>query len=500
MNSTMLITLLGIVAIATVGISGRRPARGELGEWTVGKRKFGTLTTWFLQAGEAFTTFSFLGLAGIAFGGGVAASFALCYLSINLVLQYFTSPRMRELGRAGGYLTQADFFTDRYRSPLLGRVVAIVGAVFLLPYLQLQITGLGMIVQLATGSRAGGNLSMILATALTVAFVLWSGIRGIARVAYLKDALMIVGLVILFIGVSFSLDGGVGGLFEGLRESDPVLLTLHQDSYDTTWFVSAVVISGIGGGLGTMAHLWPPVLAARSGSVLRKNCVWLPLYQLALIIPIVVGFAGIVSLSPDSPGNSVALTLAGHTLPGWLVGIVAVAAASAAMVPSAAIIVGISSLLSRNVVKTRDERTQLRVNHLFAVAAAALALILGLSRPDLLANLLLLTYGGLAQLAPAIVMALAKKVRLGAVPALLGILSGVAALTWLTFGGVDVGTVDPGLIALAPNLIVTAVAELVRRSRRNARGDGSGSGDDGDRAGAVPGPRADGDGARQVSV
>ncbi|WP_406134866.1 sodium:solute symporter [Streptomyces sp. NBC_01089] len=465
MNSTSVIATIGMLAIAVVGIGRHRPARGPLGEWTVGERKFSTFTTWFLQAGESFTTFSFLGLAGLAFGGGVAASYALCYLAINFVLQYFTAPRMRQLGSEHGYLTQADFFAERYRSPLLGKVVAVVGAVFLLPYLQLQITGLGLIVQLATGSRTGGNLSMILATVLTVGFVLWSGIRGVARVAYLKDALMVVGLLVLFIGVAVSVKGGIGGLFETVRDTRPDLLTLHQKDYDATFFVSAVIISGIGGGLGTMAHLWPPVLAARSGRALRSNAVWLPLYQIALGIPVVVGFAGILMVSPHSPGNAVALTLAGQTLPGWLVGVVAVAAASAAMVPSAAIIVGISSLLSRNVLSARSERTQLRTNHVCAVAAAALALCLGLSRPDLLANLLLLTFGGLSQLAPAITMGLARKVRLDAVPVLLGILTGVAVLTWLTFGGVDLGTMDPGLVALLPNLVVTGVAQLVVRSR-----------------------------------
>ncbi|MGY0018417.1 sodium:solute symporter family protein [Streptomyces sp. YJ-C3] len=466
MNSTMVITVLGIVAIAVVGVSGRRPPSGELGEWTVGQRRFSTFTTWFLQAGEAFTTFSFLGLAGIAFGGGVAASFALCYLSISLVLQYFTSPRMRQLGLQGGYLTQADFFVDRYRSPLLGKVVAVVGAVFLLPYLQLQITGLGLIVQLATGSRAGGNWSMVLATVLTVGFVLWSGIRGIARVAYLKDALMIAGLVVLVVAVAVSVDGGIGGLFTTIRDTHPQLLTLHQGDYDGTFFVTAVIISSIGGGLGTMAHLWPPVLAARSGRALRSNAIWLPLYQLALGIPIIVGFAGVLLVPKDAAPNSVALTLAGQTLPGWLVGLVAVAAASAAMVPSAAIVVGISSLLSRNLFSVRDPRTQLRTNHVCVIAAATLALVLGLARPGLLSDLLLLTYGGLTQLAPAIVMGLARTVRLHWVPALLGIVTGVAVLTWLTFGGVDVGTVDTGLIALAVNLAVTAGAQLaVRRPR-----------------------------------
>ncbi len=465
MSSAMVITLLGMLGIAGVGFSGRRRADNSLGEWTVGSRRFSAATSWFLQAGEFFTTFSFLGLAGLAFGGGVSATYALGYLAISLVTMYFIGPRTWRLGREGGYLTQADFFADRFGSPLLGKVVAVVGAVFLLPYLQLQITGLGLIVQIATGSKSGANLSMVLATALTVGFVLWAGIRGIARVAYVKDALMVIALLVLVIAVPVSLTGGIGHLFSTIQHTSPALLTLHAPGYDTTWFTTSTLISAIGSGINTMPHLWPPVLSARSAKALRSNYVWLPLYQVALAVPVVIGLAGVLSLSPDTPGKGVLLTLAGHALPGWVVGIIAVAAAGAAMVPSAAIVMGISTLVSHNLVPVRSERARLRTNHATVVVASGLALVLGLVRPDVLSNLLLLTYGGLSQLAPATLTALAKRNRLGAVPALLGIVTGVAVLTWLTFGNVDIGNWDPGLISLGPNLLVAAVAQLLLGSR-----------------------------------
>ncbi|MFG2884781.1 sodium:solute symporter [Streptomyces sp. NPDC048297] len=468
MNSTMVIALAGMLGLALLGASGRRArARShDLGDWTVGGRSFSTLTSWFLQAGEFFTTFSFLGLAGLAFSGGVAAVYALGYLALGLIPMYFLAPRFWKLGRDHGYVTQADFFAERFRSPLLGKVVAVVGAVFLLPYLQLQITGLGVIVQLATGSHSGAQLSMVLATALTAGFVLLAGIRGIARAAYAKDVLMVVALILLLVAVPVGIHGGFGGLFSGIQHSHPELLTLHQNGLDGTWFVCAMLISSIGTGFNTMPHLWPALLSARSGRALQKNYVWLPLYQIALAIPIVIGFAGAFVLPRTTAPNQALLTMAGQALPGWLVGVVAVAAAGAAMVPSAAIVMGISSLVSHNLLPKRlGARGRLRANHLVVLAAAGLALLLGLNRPDLLANLLLLTFGGLAQLAPATVAGLRDRVRLGALPALLGIVTGVAVLTWLTFGGVDLGSVDAGLIALVPNIAVTWGAHVLLRER-----------------------------------
>jgi SSS family solute:Na+ symporter len=456
----MVITLIGMFVIAGLAASGRRKAAKGLGEWTVGERKFSAATSWFLQAGESLTTFSFLGLSGLAFGGGSAASYAIGYLAVAWVGMYLMGPRIWRLAKDRGYVTQADFFTDRFRSPLLGKVVAVVGAVFLLPYLQLQITGLGLIVQLATGSRSGGNLSMIVATALTVAFVLWAGIKGIARVASFKDAMMVLALVVVVIAVPVSM-GGVGHIFHAVQHSHPQLMGLDAPGYDRIWFVTAMLISSIGSAFATMPHLWPPMLSARSARTVRSNAIWLPLYQLALGLPIVIGFAGVIALAPGTDDHSVLLTLAAHSMPGWLVGVVAVAAAAAAMVPSASLLSGISALVSKNLLpEGKSERTRLTVNHLVVCVAAALALVLGITRPGLLANMLLLTYGGLSQLAPATLPALMKRNPLGAWPALLGIVAGVGCMVWLTFGGVDIGSWDPGLISLVPNLVVTVVAQV----------------------------------------
>lgn len=58
-------------------------------------------------------------------------------------------------------------------------------------------------------------------------------------------------------------------------------------------------------------------------------------------------------------------------------------------------------------------------------------------------------------------MALRRRNPQAAMPALLGITTGIGVLSRLTFAHVDVGSWDAGLIALAPNLAVTLVAHLL---------------------------------------
>ncbi len=87
MTTTLIFTFAGIALIGVLGFLGRRRPTADLAEWTVGGRRFGAVTMWFLQAGEVFTTFTFLGLSGLAFSGGVAAMYALPYVPVAYVLR-----------------------------------------------------------------------------------------------------------------------------------------------------------------------------------------------------------------------------------------------------------------------------------------------------------------------------------------------------------------------------------------------------------------------------
>ena len=457
-----IIIVVGIFAIGALGIASRRRQR-SMSNWTVGKRDIPKWTSWFLQAGESLTTFSFLGLAGIAFGGGVSAIFAVGYLTMSWTFLYFVAPRIRELGQRRGYLTMADFFEDRFRAKWLGKVVAVVGALALIPYLQLQITGLGLIVELATGSSSARGLSMVIASVLVAVFVAWSGIRGIARVAYLKDILLVLAMVVIVAGVAISF-GGIPPIFAQIAESTPTLLTLHAEGYDTTFFITAMLVTVIGSGFMTLPHLWPPNLAAKSGEVLRSNAKWLPIYQLVLFIPILVGMAGLLKLPEDTAGNEVLLTTAGAILPDWLLGLIAVAGAAAAMVPAAAIVMGISTLVSTNVFGGIRPERRMAFNYVVILASVGLALAFGLVRSDISA-LLLLTYGGTTQFAFGVCVALAKRVRIGAWPIGLGIIAGTLTVVVITFAEIQIGSWDSGLIALAPNLLIVIIAEAIRRAR-----------------------------------
>jgi len=458
-------TLGGIVLIGVLGFVGRRRPAADLAEWTVGGRRFGAVTMWFLQAGEVFTTFTFLGMAGLAFSGGVAAMYALPYIPIAYVVLFFLAKRLWTLGKERGYLTQGDFLEDRYSSRTLGTLSAVLGVVFVLPYLQLQITGLGLIVRLVTGDSASGTLSMVAGSVLVVAFVLWAGLRGVAATSYFKDGIMLVALVVLLIAVPTHFAGGIPAVFHKIEQLHPEKLIVHSGPNDLVWFITSMLVSAIGVGLMTLPHAWPALMSARDPKVLRRNYTWMPVYELCLLLPMVIGFAAILVVPKGSDPNGVLLTLSKDALPGWATGIIVVAATATAMVPAAGILIGISSLVARNIVRVRGERKQFWINHGTVVLASTLALVLGIFRPDLLANLLLLTYSGSVQLAPANLLGFLRRVPVGKGPVLAGLVVGEIVVLWLTF--VDktlVGHVNVGLVGLGVNIVVLGLSALVERA------------------------------------
>jgi SSS family solute:Na+ symporter len=459
------VTLAGMALIGALGFAGRRGAADRnLLEWTVGGRRLGAPALWFLQAGETFTTFTFLGLAGLAFSGGVAAMYALQYGPLAYVIVFFLARRVWTLGKERGYLTLSDFLEDRFSSRTFGTLSAVLGVIFLLPYLQLQITGLGLIVRLLTGNAATGTMSMVVGTALIMAFVLWSGLRGVAAASYFKDAIMIVVLVVLVIAVPMHFAGGVPGIFARIHQMQPAKLVIHAGANDHTWFLTSMLVSVIGGGLLTLPNLWPALLAARDPEALQRNLIWMPLYGICLLLPVIIGFAAILVLPKGSDPNGALLTLSSSVLPHWVSGLVVIAATATAMVPAAGILIAISSLVARNIARTGDERWQFWINHLTVVITCGSALLLAIWRPDLLANLLLLTYSGSVQLAPANCLGLQRRVVVGKLPVITALIVGEIVVLWLTFITPHaVGTINVGLIGLAANVAVLGIGVVIGR-------------------------------------
>ena len=462
-SSVALSFIFGMIAIASfVGFYAGSRYKMDLEQWTVAGRGFGVVFVWLLMAGEIYTTFTFLGASGWAYSKGGPALYIIGYQPLAFVASFFVLPQVWEVGRKYRLQTQADFFFVRYRSKYLAAFVALIGVVFLIPYLQLQLTGLGIIVEVASFGAVGRTPAMLLAFALVAAFVFASGVRGVAWVSVLKDFLLLFAAVFVGIALPYMYFGGIGGMFAAMARVHPGHLTMPGSTrnFGHSWYVTSVLMTAVA--FFAWPHNFAACFTAKSSDTLRKNAVVMSLYSITMPLMLFVGLTALLVLPGLSNGDLSLLSLVRKTFPPWFLGLIGGAGALTAMVPAAIQILTAATLFSKNLCRplfapNMTDRDVGMLARLMVPVITAVALFFAIRSSTTLVALLMLGYSGVAQFFPGIVLGLySRRVTMPAVFA--GIASGIGLLSILMLSGRDpFQGMNAGFLGLCVNLAVTAV-------------------------------------------
>jgi SSS family solute:Na+ symporter len=471
-GATALLVIATIVGLGSlIGFCARGHHRMDLEQWTVGGRSFGLAVVWLMMAGEIYTIAAFLGTSGWVYSRGGSSLYIIAYLALGNVVAFFLSPEIWRLGRAHGLQTQADFFQVVYASKPLAALVAVVGIGAIIPYLQLQLTGLGIIVSVASFGGVSQALAMTLAAALIGGFVLVSGIRAVAGMSILKDLLMIGIVVFVGAAVPRILFGGVGPMFARLAAAHPGHLTMPGPvpAFGHGWFVTTVLLSSLGQLI--WPHAFGSIFSARSGETIRRNAIILPLYNLTLPFAFFVGYAALLVMPGLADSNLAFMAVVQSIFPPWLIGLVGGAGALAAMVPASVMLLTASTLFAKNLVRpilapSLGDAGVARLARSLVVALTGLSLWFALHSSATILGLLQLGYGMVGQFFPGIVMGLVWR-RARSKTVLAGILCGLAVLAFLELTHRDpfLG-VAAGFLALGVNFGVTIGLSLITAGRR----------------------------------
>ena len=457
-----------IVAVGSVaGFSARFQHKMDLEQWTVGGRGFGMMLVWLLMAGEVYTTFTFLGASGWAYSRGGPVLYILGYQPLSYLVSFYVLPQVWEAGRKHKLQTLGDFFQVRYGRTYLSSFVALVGMIFLLPYVQLQLTGLGIIVEVASYGAIHRTPAIIIAFAIVAGFVFVSGVRGVAWASVMKDFLLLFAALFIGIAVPHIYFGGIGRMFAALVHAKPEHLVMPGATKNLghTWYMSSVLMTALG------FFMWPQNFAAsftaRSGKILRRNAIFMPLYSITMPLMMFVGLTALLVLPELSNGDLALLTIVRNTFPAWFLGVIGGAGALTAMVPAAIQILTAATLFSKNICRPvlAPRMTDGHVAALAKIMVLVLtsgALYLAIHSSVSLVSLLLMGYAGVAQFFPGVVLGLCSK-KISGTGVFAGILCGVAAVAFLILTKRDPWMgLNPGFIALCINFAVVGAISSVR--------------------------------------
>jgi solute:Na+ symporter, SSS family len=485
MNAPLVIIGVAVALALALGIRARNGRDMNLEQWSVGGRGFGSIFVFLLMAGETYTTFTFLGGSGYAYGHGGPTLYILSYPCIAYVLSYWMAPAIWRYAKQRRLISQPDFFAAKYDSQALGVLVSLVGVVALIPYMVLQLKGLGIIVSVASYGAISPTLAIWIGAAVVTIYVMVSGIHGSAWNSVLKDAL-ILG-VVLFLGIYLPIHfyGGYRAMFAAIQAAKPGFMALPARGESMAWFESTVLLTALG------FYMWPhtfgSLYTARDERVFRQNTVILPLYQMILLFVFFAGFAAILQV-PGLTGPNIDLSLfrlSLQTFDPWFIGVIGAAGVLTALVPGSMILMAAATLLANNIYRAAHRRvTDQNVSRLARGLVPVVSLVsvyFTLHGGNTIVALLLMGYSFVTQLFPTLVASLLPRNPVTKQGAMAGIIVGVATVAATSLTHTTIATLLPflpdalkdlniGIVALVLNLaaliVVSAVTQPARETVR----------------------------------
>ncbi|HLG81539.1 MAG TPA: sodium:solute symporter family protein [Bradyrhizobium sp.] len=339
-----LITVMGFLAARWK--SG--PVSEHLDEWGLGGRQFGTWITWFLVGGDFYTAYTVIAVPALVYAVGAYGFFALPYTIIVYPFVFAVMPALWKTAHKNGHVTAADVVRGTYNSRVLELVVALTGIVATMPYIALQLVGMGTVIK-AMG--LSGELPIVAAFIILALYTYSSGLRAPALIAFVKDIMIYIVVLVAVVIVPVKL-GGYGAVFAAAdhafaAKGGATGLILK----DSQMLAYATLALGSAFAAFMYPHTLTGVFASKSADTIRKNAILLPAYTLLLGLIALLGYmAHAANIKVASP-NDVVPMLFKTLFPSWFAGFAFSAIAIGALVPAAVMSIGAANLFTRNVWK-----------------------------------------------------------------------------------------------------------------------------------------------------
>src|SRR6476619_6215022 len=222
-NYPALAVLVGLFTVMGFWASNWRLGEhlASLDEWGLGGRTFGTWITWFLLGGDLYTAYTFVAVPAAMFAlGSVAGFFAVPYTIILYPVIFVYMARLWSVSYRHGYVTAADFVRGRYGSRELALAVSITGILATMPYIALQLVGIQAVLEVVglggTGNVFMNDLPLLIAFTLLAAYTYSAGLRAPAVIAFVKDGLIYLVIIVATIYLPSKV-GGWGYVFEAAQ-------------------------------------------------------------------------------------------------------------------------------------------------------------------------------------------------------------------------------------------------------------------------------------------
>ena len=459
--------------VLAVGLASHRLFRRTGEDWFLATRSIGSFVLLMSLFGTHMTAFSLLGASGESYRRGIGV-FGLMASSSAIVVPvvfWFVGVRLWALGKKHGYVTQVQFFRERWDSNGLGLLLFAVLTMLLVPYLLIGVKGGGLTLAEISGGDVPEWLGSLLVCAVVVTYVTYGGLRGTAWANTLQTMVFMTLGAVAFVWIVRQV-GGLAGALDRVAEDAPGLLVRGERVLPLEFLTYACIPLSVG----MFPHIFMHWLTARRASTFRLSIVAYPICVALVWLPSVllgvVGRAEIPGLEGPA-ASSVLVQLIRANAPELLAGLLGAGVFAAIMSSLDSQVLSLGTMFTQDVVRpfgfrgAMSERSQILVGRLFVAGMLVVTFLISLVAPPSIFKLGVWSFTGFAALFPVVLAALfwPRSTKMGAAATVLT----VAAL-WLFFvirgwgvpgytvGGSGVMPVAAMLAAAAVTMVAVSLA------------------------------------------
>ncbi|MBR0598168.1 sodium:solute symporter family protein [Sinanaerobacter chloroacetimidivorans] len=467
-NIPIPIILIFTVIPLVIGSLASQNSISTINDFFIYNRNMGTMVSFFTVYATWWSSFAFLGSISYFYSVGSVYWTAIGWNVLFGLLYLLFGAKIAQYGKEKGYLTPISFFTDIYDSRKLSLLVTAIMIIFTIPYLQIQLYGGAIIIEIATKGVIPWQICALMFYVVMIIYLWAGGLRAVAWTDIFYGLLIFLGLIA---GGYFLVSkvGGVDILFEDLitKRPDLILLPVGSDTAGVTMWISMFLIIPIGVVMGP--QIWLRMYATKEAKTFYIMPLLLSLGTIAYVGSILAGSAAAL-LKPEgvqASADAILPILLVEFAPGWFMALIMCCGAAACLSTANSGIHAVSALLTLDIYK-RYFRPKSSEKHIVFIAklcivvfsaAAYLALVFAES-PISIVDMGFIALCGMSQLIVPVAGALLWE-KSNAQGAAAGLMAGVFFTLYFSFMKTIDLPLHSGVIALMINGITFVICGLL---------------------------------------
>ena len=458
---TVLVLYLGIMAF--IGwYAGRKT--NSIGDFFVLSGKAGVVVSGIAYFSTQFSMGTFLGTPGTIYGVGYAGmaisvpGAVFCMILPALLI----GRKLITLGHKYGFLTMADYLTDRYHSKNMSGVLGVMMLFFLVPMMGAQIIGAGVIVHVFTGLPEWvGVVGMGI---IVILYCMSGGMKGAMMTDVIQGSLMIATAVVTFI-VSVVMGGGFSNINHTLQSMNEAYLTFPGANGYMPWtyYVSNIVLWSFF----TMGqpHLFTKFFAMKDHKTMFKAILLgtAGMFFSATLIEW-AGVNGIASIQNIEKADQIIPMILQRGLNPFLASVFIAGIVAAGMSTIDGILVTTTGAVTRDIYqkiinKDATDEAVMKLSKVVTVIIGIIVICFGVFQPGSIFEINLFAFSGMAIFVVPILFGIYWK-KATAKGAIAAVIAGIISLLLFTLNP-SVKALAMGFHALFPTTIIASIVMIV---------------------------------------